>query len=255
MPSPQTQGGPLHPLLQRPGRGSRAEGEAVSHNRGRAPRPPRPAPAPSPPSPLTHGRADPRPPRQGHPKSLVQACAVQHRARSGGSAARGERRKTRTRLGAGAAAPGPCVGRRHAARGTGGDLRGGVRRARGCAVRAAAANAAAPADASAPGLAGRAAAWGAGAACDGRPAGGGAGRGGWGAAAAALRRWGNLQTTASEGCLLPGGPHPGDVHLHTRRCAGSWPPYLFAVTLLFVLAQPAEVCEEQIFFQNSRLVA
>lgn len=104
-PAPQVRaarsmGGSCGPRI--PGRGGRAEGGAVSPNSARA----GPADPPSPsPSPLTYGRADPRPSRQGHLKSSVQAGAAQHLAPVGGSAAPGEWRRLRTRL-AGPAARG-----------------------------------------------------------------------------------------------------------------------------------------------------
>lgn len=89
------------PQPRAPGGGDRVKGGAVSPIRGRHPRPS------GPPSPLTHGRADPRPPRQRHLKNLVQARAVQHRARLAGWSARGWRWRLRAGLGARATAPEP----------------------------------------------------------------------------------------------------------------------------------------------------
>ena len=104
--------------------------------------PPRPLPSPRPDRPLpratalTYGRAGPRPPGQGHPKSLAAAGAVGHRAPRGRCAG----------LGAGSAARGPWGARRAGS---------GRPPARGCVVRAAAAPSAAAPGLRAPGAGGR----------------------------------------------------------------------------------------------------
>lgn len=77
------------------------KGGAVSPSRERHPRPN------GPPSPLTHGRADPCPPRQRHLKRLVRARTVQHRSRLADWATRGGRSRLRAGLGARATEPGP----------------------------------------------------------------------------------------------------------------------------------------------------